>query len=44
VPLLENIQNKAERKSGKVKFKVARDGTEGEMETREIFEIGGHRI
>jgi len=42
--MLEDIQNKAERKSGKVKFKVTRDGTEGEMETREIFEIGGRRI
>jgi hypothetical protein len=42
--MLENIHNKAERKSGKVKFKVTRDGTEGEMETREIFEVGGRRI
>lgn len=42
--MLENIKNKAERKSGKVKFKVTRDGTEGEMETREIFEIAGRRI
>ena len=42
--MLENIQNKAERKPGKVKFKVTRDGTEGEMETREIFEVAGRRI
>lgn len=42
--MLKNIQDKAERKSGKVKFKVTRDGTEGEMETREIFEVGGRRI
>lgn len=42
--MFENIQNKAERTSGTINFKITHDNTNGQMETGDIFEIGGHRI
>lgn len=42
--MLENIQNKIERKSGTVNFKVISDNSDGQLETYEIFEIGGRRV
>jgi hypothetical protein len=42
--MFTNIQNKVERKSNIVSFKVVPENTDGTFETKEIFEIAGHKI
>lgn len=42
--MMTNIQNKAERKSGRVKFKTVSESIAEELDTLEIFEIASRRI
>lgn len=42
--MLTNIQNKSERKSDVVNFKIVSEKIIGSFETREIFELAGNKV